>query len=114
MRNYDHRAFEDPLVPPLKRDDWNIPIIPIPTRGGPTNYKKVGTLINNAADNNDKYKFLFLMGRQKYPGADYYDYYAVEKDSHGPGILKFNIPNLRKEVYTGDTITISELNTDYN
>jgi hypothetical protein len=114
MRDYDYKTLEDPLTPPLKRDDWNIPIIPLPTRGYPTSFKKVGTLIDKNADNNDPYKFMFLIGRQKYPGSDYYDYYVTEKNNAGGGTLKFDISkNIRRELFTGDKVNIEHLNKDY-
>jgi len=113
FRDYDYRTLADPLVPPYKRDDYNIPIMPLPTRGYPSSYKKMGTLLDKTADNNDSYRFLFLIGRQKYPGADIYDYYATEKGSEGNGALKFDLPHLRKELYTGDTVHIKQLNKDY-
>ena len=114
IRDYDYRALADPLVPPLKRDDYNMPFPSISTRGFPTAYKKMGTLIDKSAPNDDPYKFMFLIGRQKYSGADVYDYYVTEKGSDGNGALKFDLPNLRKEVYTGDKLKIDELNKEYD
>jgi len=111
LREYDRRALMDPLVAPLKRDDYNIPIIPIPTRGLPTAYKKMGTLIDKNSDNNDPYKFLFLMGRRKYPNSDYYEYYVTEtKDDHH---LKFKIQDIHKLFTTGETLNVSELDKNY-
>jgi len=109
VREYDYQTLNNPLVAPRKRHDFEIPTVSIPTRGIVGSYKKLGILTDKTADNNDKYKFLFLMGRQKYPNSSYFDYYVTEKDSHGNGVLKFNIPNIHKELYTGDTITIPEL-----
>jgi hypothetical protein len=113
LRDYDYRALSDPLVPPLKRDDWNIPVIPIPTRGYPTAFKRMGMLIDNGADNNDPYKFLLLIGRQKYPSSNWYEYYAIEKNM-SDGSLKFDLPNIRKEIMDGDVIKIKELNKTYS
>jgi len=111
LREYDRRALNDPLVAPLRRDDYNIPVIPVPTRGLPTAYKKVGTLIDKSASNDDPYKFLFLMGRRKYLGSDYYEYYVTEtKDDRK---LKFTIPHIHKELFDGDTVTVHELGKTY-
>ena len=61
----------------------------------------------------DPYKFLFLMGREKYAGANSYDYYAVEKTSEGNGVLKFNLPRITREYNSGDEIYIHELKRKY-
>lgn len=107
LREYDYRALRDPLVPPRKRDDYNIPVIPFPTRGYPSGYKKMGLLIDPDADNDNKYKFLILVGRQRYPGSTVYDYFVTENKPDSA--LKFDLPNLHKELYTDDEITIDEL-----
>jgi hypothetical protein len=111
LRNYDYRTINDPLVPPLKRDDYNIPVFPIPTRGFPGGYKKMGTLIDTDADNQDKYKFLFLIGRQKYPGSTQYDYFVI--DNNTDSTLKFELHHVHKELFTDDEIEIIELNKTY-
>lgn len=111
LRDYDYRTLTDPLVPPFKRDDYNIGVIPIATRGYPTGYKKIGLLIDSEADNSDKYKFLVLVGRQKYPGSTQYDYFAT--DNNQDSVLKFDLPHLHKELYTDDDVTINELNKTY-
>lgn len=112
LRDYDYRALADPLVPPLKRDDWNIPIIPIPTRGYPTAFKKMGMLIDETAINTDPYKFLLLIGRQKYQNSNWYEYYAIEKNM-SEGSLKFDLPKIRREIMDGDIIKIDPLNKTY-
>jgi hypothetical protein len=66
MRDYDYRTLNDPLVAPRRRDDYNLPVIPYPSRGFPPPFKKVGLLIDNSSSENDKYKILLLMGRNKY------------------------------------------------
>lgn len=111
MREYDRRTLEDPLVPPYKRDDMMIPIPTEYVRGLPTAFKKFGLLIDNTADNTDKFKFMILMARQSYPNSRYYDYYVTGVDKEN--ILKFNIQNIHKELYSDDTITIPELNKTY-
>lgn len=113
LREYDYRNLGDPLVAPRKRnwDDLPIPLPSIYTRGYPTEYSKKGTLIDHKADNSDPYKFMFLMGRQKYPGSDWYEYYVTETNSDGR--LKFDVHHRHKEIFSGDKITIPELNKTY-
>ena len=112
IRDYDYRALSDPLVPPLKRDDYNISVMPpIPTRGYPTAYKKMGLLIDPEAENKDPFKFMILVGRQKYTGSNVYDYFVTENKPDSA--LKFDLPNIRKELNTDDTIPIAELGKTY-
>lgn len=106
-REYDYRALSDPLVAPKKRDDYNLPIIPIPTRGYPSAYKKWGTLIDESASNDDPFKFLFLIGRQKYPHSDWYQYYATQTGKNQR--IKFEVHNKHKEIMNDDKITINEI-----
>ena len=111
LRTFDYRALNDPLTPPLRRMDWTLPIIPVPTRGFPTAYKKVGTLIANDCEPDNPHKFLVLMGRQKFPSATYYDYYVTEnrQDSY----LKFILENVHKELFTGDEVYVKEFGRTY-
>ena len=57
---FDDQTLRDPLLPPRTRDDWNVPLPAISTRGYPSPYHKLGMLINSTADNSDKFKFLLL------------------------------------------------------
>uniref|UniRef100_A0A6C0EF20 Uncharacterized protein n=1 Tax=viral metagenome TaxID=1070528 RepID=A0A6C0EF20_9ZZZZ len=114
LRDYDVRVFADPLTPPYKRDDYNMdPALLYPSlysyssRGQVGTFKRMGMLINQAADNTDKYKFLILMGRQKYRGSNTYEYYVTSMSSESN--FKLDIPSLKKEVFSGDTVTIPEL-----
>jgi hypothetical protein len=111
MRNYDYRTLNDPLVAPRRRDDYNLPVLPIPSRGFPSAFKKVGLLIDKDAKNTDKYKILLLMGRNKFPNSTSYEYYVVENDKNSS--LKFDI-NRTRELQTDDVIEIHELNKKYN
>lgn len=111
LRDYDYRALNDPLVPPLKRDDYNITVYPIATRGYPSGYKKIGLLIDQNADNQDRYKFLILVGRQKYPGSTQYDYFVTE-NKHDSA-LKFELRHIHKELYTDDEVEVKELDKTY-
>lgn len=109
-REYDYRALNDPLVAPRRRDDYNLPVLPLPTRGFPAPYKKVGLLIDRSAHDNDKYKILLLMGRNTFPSSTAYDYYAVENDKNSS--LKFDI-NRTREMQSGDKVKIEELEKVY-
>jgi len=117
LREYDRRTLEDPLVPPFKRTDYDInpammypTLFSYPTRGGPTAFKKMGTLTDSTADNSDKFKFLLLMGRQKYNNGPY-EYYATATNKEDN--IKFDLESIRKELNTGDKVTISQLNKEY-
>ncbi len=110
LREYDYRTLNDPLVAPRRRDDYNLPVLPYPTRGYPAPYKKVGILIDKTAHDNDKYKILLLMGRNTHPNSTAYDYYAVENDKNSA--LKFDI-NKTREMQSGDVVKIEELNKTY-
>ncbi len=114
FREYDYRTFYDPLVPPLKRDDYNefMEFVPsVYTRGYPTGYKKMGMLIDEAASNTDPYKFMILVGRLKYPRGTVYEYYATENKPDG--VLKFDLHQINRELLTDDTVNISELGKTY-
>lgn len=115
IKHFDQHTLADPLYAPRKRDDYTIPIIPYATRGYPTHFRKVGMLVDPDAPTTDPYKFLLLIGRQKYINSDRYDYYATEKLANGDASIKFDITRGRdrKEFYTGDSITIHELNRTY-
>ncbi len=113
-RTYDKKALLDPLTPPWTRDDYNTnpallypSLYSIPTRGAPGTFKRLGTVVNEEADNNDKFKFMILMGRSKYLGSNRYEYYVINSSSDSN--LKFDLEKLNKELYTDDTITIPQL-----
>jgi len=110
---FDQQTFRNPLLPPRRRDDWNVPLPTISTRGYPSPYHKMGTLVNPTAENNDKFKFLFLIGRQKYPGSNFYDYFVTDANNEKAS-LKFDLDTNHKELSTGDTVNISQLGSSYN
>lgn len=120
LREYDYKTFHDPLTPPYKRDDYMIPahiVDPVNygmyTRGIPPVFKKMGYLIDESASNDDKYKILNLMGRQKFYNSNIYQYYVVS--SNRDDNIKFDLEKkYRNELYTGDKVTIPQLNKDYN
>lgn len=105
-RAYDYRALYDPLVAPRRRDDYNLPVLPVPTRGFPAPFKKMGLLVDKRANNDSRYKILILMGRNTYPSSNVYDYYATEAQNSA---IKFNIEKTR-ELQTDDIVRIHELN----
>lgn len=114
LRDYDYRTLLDPLVPPYKRDDYMTQhpgILPISTRGSIGVFKKIGLLIDDHAANSDPYKFMILMGRLKYQGSNYYDYYVTENKPDSA--LKFDFPDIHKEFTSGDSLHISELGKTY-
>jgi hypothetical protein len=112
LRDYDYKTLEDPLTPPLKRNDYDIPIPPYSTRGLPNSYKKMGLLVDKNADNNDIYKFMILVGRQKYNNSYYFDYYVTEKNNTSTP-LKFELKDMHKELFTGDKVKVHHLNKEY-
>ena len=110
-RLYDYKTFNDPLVPPYKRSDYDQSFPPIATRGYPTAFKKMGVLNDQSAPNDDKYKFMIIMGRQTYPSSNYYDYYVTENSDES--VLKFDLKDLHNELNDGDSIAISDLGKTY-
>ena len=118
LRDYDYRTYQDDLTPPRKRDDYDIPAnvfypdrFGLYTRGGPNPFKKMGYLNNKNAQPGDPYKFLTLMGRQKYYNSNTYEYYVVStnKDEN----IKFDLDN-KRELFTGDKVKVHQLNnTEY-
>jgi hypothetical protein len=114
VRDYDRRTIDDPLTPPFKRDDYMIPsqvvrpdIYGAYTRGAPGVFKKMGYVKTDEAGAD--YKILSLMGRQKYQGSTQYEYYVTS--TNRDDTIKFYIDNVRKELFTGDTITVPQLGT---
>jgi hypothetical protein len=114
LRNYDYKTYNDPLTPPFKRDDYMIPAHVVDpnrfglyTRGGPTAFKKMGFLSNPNAQPGDTYKFLTLMGRQKYYNSTQYEYYIVSTNRDEN--IKFDLDK-KRELFTGDKVTVSQLN----
>lgn len=111
IREYDYRALKDPLVPPYKRSDYGPPLPSYPTRGFPAGFRKMGTLIDETADNNDPYKFMILVGRQTYYGSNMYDYYVT--DTNKEQMIKFDLQKKRKEIMTDDKVYVVELKKTY-
>ena len=111
VREYDYRALYDPLVAPRRRDDYDLPWVPYPTRGYPAPFHKMGLLIDKRANDNDRYKILILMGRQTYRGSRVFEYYATENNQSG---IKFDVNSRRKnELQTDDLVSVNGLNRRY-
>lgn len=117
IKDYDRRTIDDPLTPPFKRDDYMIPaqivrpdLYGVYTKGAPGVFKKMGYLKN---DNAIDYKFLTLMGRQKYQGSTQYEYYVTSTNRDDS--IKFYINDIRKELYDGDKVKVKQLgNIEYD
>ncbi|AYV77636.1 MAG: hypothetical protein Dasosvirus16_3 [Dasosvirus sp.] len=113
LRKFDYDAVGDDFTPPFRRsyyDDYNYilnpALYPAYTRGPPGRFRKIGTLIAQGVATNDKYKFMNLMGREKYVGREY-EYYAISTDTENK--VKFYIDTRGKEIHDCDIVTIPEL-----
>ena len=113
LRKFDYDAVNDEFTPPFRRsyyDEFNYVLhpglYPTYTRGPMGRFRKVGTLVAEGVGANDKYKFLNVMGRQKYTGREY-EYYATTIDTERG--IKFYIETKGKEINDGDIITITKL-----
>lgn len=113
LRKFDYDAVHDEFTPPFRRsyyDDYNYRLhpglYPTYTRGPPGRFRKIGTLIAEGVSSNDKYKFMNMIGREKYPGRDY-EYYATSANNDLR--VKFYIDTKGKEIHDGDIVNISEL-----
>jgi hypothetical protein len=114
LRKFDYDAVHDEFTPPFRRsyyDDYssyvNHPaLLPTYTRGPPGRFRKIGTLVAQGVNHNDKYKFLHMMGREKYPGRDY-EYFAVSPNKDCK--MKFYFDTKGKEINDGDILTHRDL-----
>lgn len=113
LRKFDYDTMNDDFTPPFRRsyyDDYNYVLHPglhpLYTRGPPGRFRKIGTLIAQGISSDNKYKFLNLMGRQKYPGRDY-EYYVTSTNTEQK--IKFYIDTRGKEINDKDIVTIAEL-----
>ena len=101
---YDYRNINDPLIAPRRRYDGS--------SYNHLTFKKVGMLIDKSAPINEKYKIMLLMGRQKYPRSEVYEYYAIDSEQNN---IKFDIKNVNnKELQSGDNIKIDDINKTYD
>ena len=142
VQNYDTNTLFNPLIPPTSRPAGYYfaptvlnPLFNEPTRGPMDDFSYVGNLVkihecdrsddrdrdryyeseerHNSHDNvNDNKSIIRLMGRQKYPNNDKYEYYVLVPD--GVGFLKIDVHNHRHdEIYDHDEVYVPELNHKY-
>ena len=112
IRDYDRRNISDPLTPPFKRDDYQIPsnvmrpdLYGVYSRGAPGVFMKHGYVKTD--DVGADYKILTLMGRQKYQGSTQYEYYVIS--TNRDDTIKFYIDGTKRELYDGDTVKVKQL-----
>lgn len=114
LRKFDYDAVNDDFTPPFRRsyyDDYSAYVLhpgiyPTYTRGPPGRFRKTGTLVAQGVASNDKYKFMNMFGREKYPGREY-EYYSTSTNVENR--IKFYIETKGKEIYDGDMVHIPEL-----
>jgi hypothetical protein len=111
LRKFDYDAVHDEFTPPFRRsyyDDYALhpALYPTYTRGPPGRFRKVGTLVAQGVAHGDKYKFLNLNGREKYPGREY-EYFVTSVDTESK--IKFYIDTRGKEIRDGDTVKVKNL-----
>lgn len=113
LRKFDYDAIDDDFTPPFRRsyyDEYNYrlhpALHPTYTRGPPGRFRKIGTLVAQGVGANDKYKFLIMMGRQKYHCRDF-EYFATSSNTEQR--LKFYIETKGKEINDGDIVIVKEL-----
>ncbi len=113
LRKFDYDAMYDEFTPPFRRSYYDMynytmgpGMYPLYTRGPPGRFRKIGTLIGQDVSHDDKFKFLLLIGREKYPGRDY-EYYVTMPNNHDK--LKIYIDTKGKEIHDGDIVVIPEL-----
>jgi hypothetical protein len=114
LRKFDYDAVNDDFTPPFRRsyyDDYGnyrYPpgMAPIYSRGPPGRFRKVGMLIAQGVAATDPYKFLSMMGREKYPGREY-EYFASSPNTEQT--IKFYIDTKGREISDGDLVNIDSL-----
>lgn len=114
LRKFDYDSVNDDFTPPFRRsyyDEYNYRLhpgmYPTYTRGPPGRFRKIGTLVAEGVSTNDGYKFLLLMGRQKWPSGGDYEYYALSPDADKR--IKFYIDTRGKEISNDDIVRVPEL-----
>jgi len=113
LRQFDYDAIGDDFTPPFRRSyydesDYRLVggLYPTYTRGPVGRFRKVGTLVATGVNSQDKYKFLNLMGREKYPGREF-EYFATSVDTDIK--VKFYIETRGREIVDEDRVTIHQL-----
>lgn len=123
LRKFDYNVMYDDFTPPFSRsyyDDYALTpeLLPYYSRGPPGRFRRIGMLYNAVLTGTttqvaatDRYKFMILIGREKYPGREY-EYYAIST-SHQDKI-KILIPSTNGAILNdGATITIPEIGYTY-
>lgn len=114
LRKFDYDAVHDEFTPPFRRSYYDEhssyghhpALFPTYTRGPPGRFRKIGTLVAKGVNHNDKYKFLHMMGREKYSGREY-EYFAVSPNKDCK--MKFYFDTKGKEINDGDILTHRDL-----
>ena len=113
LRKFDYDAMYDEFTPPFRRSYYDLynymlgpGLYPSYTRGPPGRFRKIGTLMAQDVGYDDKFKFLLLIGREKYPGREY-EYYVTMPNTHDK--LKIYIDTRGKEILDGDTVIVPEM-----
>jgi hypothetical protein len=111
LRKFDYDAIHDEFTPPFRRsyyDDYPLHpgLYPTYTRGPPGRFRKVGTLSAQGVSTNDKYKFMNLIGRQKYNNREY-EYYVTSTDKESK--VKFYIDSNDLKIRDGDIVKVKQL-----
>lgn len=135
VREYDTETLVNPFVAPTSRPPGYFfgptlvnPLFNFPTQGIPDDYSYVGNLVetcllhdkdrnkNKGEETEEEIKknldtntsLLQLIGRQRYPNGNRYDYYALVP--RGLGHIKVEVRSHRNhELYDGDEVEIPEL-----
>ena len=112
MNRYINNELDDPLTPPFRLPYYYSNYPHIKPEGNPRlgRFRKLGTLIAQSLQANDRFKILILIGRQKHYSRNY-EYYAISSDTNDR--IKFFIDKNGKEIYHNDTVLIKELNIIY-
>lgn len=84
LRKFDYDAMHDDFTPPFRRSYFDYDymltpgLAPVYSRGPPGRFRKIGLLIEKTGNiqTTDKYRFLNVMGREKYPGREF-EYFAT-------------------------------------
>ena len=113
IRQRDLGVIANPLLPPEKRTerptiDMTLPLlrnkyIGLPTRGSYDTYQNVGYLSKEGDTDN----VLKLFGRQKYPGSNQYEYYAIKSTN----VDQFKVPmyEQKRQLFDGDTVVLQKI-----
>jgi hypothetical protein len=109
-RQFDIAATEDPFTPPFRRsyyDDYVLPMGLLPTFSrSPGRFRKIGTAVANGVANDSKYKYMNVMGRERYSNREY-QYYIISTDVHDK--IKIFIETNGKEMNDGDIFSVPQI-----